>query len=237
MKQGMILRFSGVMKKRAGKNVENTPHGDSAAVQLRMAPGEPLEPGEQALGAKLLSQGHGCVLVSWSLGLWMFGSLGQAQHGHSCPRHTWPVRAHQAGEVASILSRPWISDAARLEDPSSPKGAALQGAELCQLLVVADLHQFRQQLYTCLSPAHLWEPSVGPPAGTSPPPQTHPLLHPEWRGELMGNPFPAAFQNQQASRPPKRDVFLRDIRHCDANSAQKDENVNLEEGNVGMQLG
>lgn len=88
MKQGMILRFSGVMKKRAGKNVENTPHGDSAAVQLRMAPGEPLEPGEQALGAKLLSQGHGCVLVSWCPGPWGCGcleALGRPSIGTAAP--------------------------------------------------------------------------------------------------------------------------------------------------------
>lgn len=82
--------------------MENAPGGDAAAAQRRMAPGEPLQAGEQALGAKLLSQGHGRsvpaqqgVLVSWCPDVLllvavqavegMFGRPGQAQHGHSSP--------------------------------------------------------------------------------------------------------------------------------------------------------
>lgn len=108
----------------------------------------------------------------------------------------------------------------------------------------ADLQRFRQQLYSCLSPAHLWEPSVGPPAqpqSWNQPPTPNPAPHPchccTLRAELMGSPFPAASQNQQASRPPKRNVFRRYIRHSDANSARTDENMTLEGGNVGMQPG
>lgn len=136
--------------------MENAPGGDAAAVQRRMAPGEPLQAGEQALGAKLLSQGHGRsvpaqqgVLVSWCPAprgsprcggdvwkAWAGPARSQLPPSTREPHTSHdPVRAHRAREVALILCRTWVSDAAGLEDPSSLKEAALQGAELCQLLV------------------------------------------------------------------------------------------------------
>lgn len=101
------------------------PNWDTAVLSwLRMAPGECLEAGEQPWEPN----GHSHVLLSCCPAVLV---LVAAQPGHSSPGtqepHPCPVRAHQAREVALFLSRAWISDAARLEDPSSPKGAALQG--------------------------------------------------------------------------------------------------------------
>lgn len=52
--------------------------------------------------------------------------------------------------------------------------------------------------HICGSP--VWVPQPEPASHPKPSPSSLPLLHPE----LMGNPCPAAFQNRQASRPPKR---------------------------------
>lgn len=105
----------------------------------------------------------------------------------------------------------------------------------------ADLHQFK----AAALPLPVSSTSVGTqcgspqpePASQTPKPAPHPCHCCTQSGELMGSPLPAAVQNQLASGPPKRNVFLRYIGHCDANSAQTDGNMNLEGGNAGMQLG